>query len=136
MDAGPVDFSWLWREAFNLLGRYENAVRQGESLEAAADFARFVIWSRICNILQEHNSPGPLKVDSALLYWKAEELLRSVQEQWQRKGVVPPAHKSQIEAINHKLDLIAGQLARMSPAPAAPAVDAAAPLLVIEGGRK
>lgn len=56
-----------------------------------------------------------MKVDGSHLRWKCEQLLSVVHAQYKQKQVVVSLELSQIEAVNHKLDLIAGHLAKFNP---------------------
>ncbi len=104
----------LWRENVEELEHYMRLVREGKSLAEARRFAQHVIQSRLCEVLKPFDGSGCLKIDSAFLMWKAEELQRLVQDQW-RTGVSPKLDASTLDAINHKLDLIAGHMAKIQP---------------------
>ncbi len=92
---------------------------RGQDLNAAIEFARYVLWSKLDDVLKPHDCDGALKVDSAFLRWKAEELQRNVQECYQLGKGATRTEQTQLEGINRKLDLIAGQLVKMAfPPPA------------------
>lgn len=108
-----ADFHICWQQAVNQLERLHNRVKEGHDLEAAVEFARWLRASRICEILSSHDNNGCLKVDSAFLRWKANELESAVCERYARGQNAPKGESSQLEQINHKLDLIAGRLAKV-----------------------
>jgi len=93
------------------------AVSRGEQLDEANDFSRLILNSRIVEIISPYDFGGALKVDSAHLRWLAEELRRNACAAFQSAGTTPREPDGALDAINHKLDLIAGQLARISTAP-------------------
>jgi len=111
--AHPADYHVFWKSAVNRLEQLHNRVKEGRDLDSAVEFARFLLNSGIWPILQEHDNNGFLKVDSAFLRWKAEELQRAVCEIYAKGQNLSPKQNSSLEEINHKLDLIAGRLARV-----------------------
>lgn len=111
-------------------------VREGEALDEANDFARFVINSGLPKLLSPFdNTNGPLRVDSGHLRWMAEELRRLVCARFQAGKVAPRSSTGELQAINHKLDLIAGHLANLSKRTTQSDTSAAGPpaLHVLEG---
>ncbi len=110
-----VDYHWLYRETVNQLDRYGKAVAQGSALSEALNFTRYLLWSGITKVLEAHARPEPLKVDGAYVRWKAEELQRAVQERFKMNKTAPNVALSELESINHKLDLIAGHISKLSP---------------------
>jgi len=107
-------YHWFWKEAINRLESLRNRIKEGRDLDEAANFCRWLLFCRIDKILEPHNNNGFLKVDSALLMWKAKDLLTMVQDMW-ASGAVTAKEQTHLEAIHHKLDLIAGVLASGSP---------------------
>jgi len=106
---------WLWKETINQLKVLDAAVRDGRGLEEAINFARFVQWSGLAKLMERNACDGELKVDGALVRWKCRELERTVQDAWKGRELARP--KPDMEAINYKLDLIAGRLAQLSALP-------------------
>jgi len=123
---------WLWRETNSRLDRYSASVREGRELDAAAAFCRYLTFSGICALLEENAAPEPLTVDGALIRWKANDLEKEVCNQW-RLGKVPETRETQLEVIHHKLDLIAGQLAKI---PVGHSMSDTLTFPVLEGGEK
>lgn len=105
--------SAFYREAMLYLEGLSHCVSEGKRLDEANDFCRFLLNSRICDLLRPFDSTGALKVDSAHLGWMAEDLRRAVCEQFRSGKVIPVDHGGTLKAINSKLDLIAGHLARL-----------------------
>jgi len=91
-------------------------VRENKDVMAALDFARYVTWSGIIKVLDANASESPLVVDGALIRWKCEELTRMCQERFRTGQSSPHVEQSELEAINRKLDLIAGHVAQFVPA--------------------
>lgn len=108
-----AEYHLCWQQAINQLERLHNRVKEGHDLEAAVEFARWLRASRLAEILAPHDNNGCLKVDSAFLRWKTNELESAVCERYARGQNAPKGESSQLEQINHKLDLIAGRLARV-----------------------
>lgn len=113
------DWHWLYKETVNRLDRYQALVNEGRELEAALQFARFIIWSRLDRLMAPHDCEGALKVDSSLMLWKARELERTICEAYRSGKACPTPSQSVLEAIHHKLDLLAGYVARRPDAPGA-----------------
>lgn len=105
---------WLYKETMSRLEWYDKAVSEGRDLDAANDFARYILNSQLGRILKPFDNSGVLKVDSSFLVWSASELRSRVCSLWSRGKVAPKAEATHLESIHHKLDLIAGQLARVS----------------------
>jgi hypothetical protein len=86
-------------------------------------------------ILAPYDNDGPLRVHSAALGLSAADLLREVQELWRTNQVAPGYNVAQFDAILHRLDLIAGQLARVPTSSREVATVSAVPdLKVLPGG--
>lgn len=111
----PAVWHWLWNETINRLDSYRLRVDTGVDLDAALEFSRFVLWSKLSEVLAPHDRGGPLKVDSSFLRWKAEELQRTVQDAYRDGKIVSKANQAPLEAISRKLDLIAAQVAGLNP---------------------
>jgi len=106
--------SACYRELVHHLQILAECVAEGKRLDEANDFCRVIINSRVCDLLSPYDSTGALKVDSAHLGWMAEDLRRVVCEQFRGGKVLPVDHSGTLQAINSKLDLIAGHLARFA----------------------
>jgi len=111
---------WFWNETRNRLESLRHRVREGRDLMEAADFCRYVLNSGLLKVLAVHDCQGELKVDSSFLAWSAADLLREVQELWRTQKAPSEASRTQLEAILHRLDLIAGRVAKI-PIPDNPA---------------
>jgi hypothetical protein len=115
MERDRADAAWLWQEAVNRLESLSFRVREGRDLEAAAEFCRFILFSRVDKLLQPFAGDGGAKVDPAYLMWKAKDLLQQVQDLHSSGKVPEKANSSAMEGILHKLDMIAGHVAKFSP---------------------
>jgi hypothetical protein len=107
----PATWHWLWKETVNRLDSLQERVNEGKDLTAALEFARYVLWSKVDEILKPHDCDGFLKVDASLMRWKAEELQRAVHECYRTGKSLPEGSLTQLAGISHKLDLIAGRIA-------------------------
>jgi len=108
-----LDRHILYKETVYQLSLYEQASRTGQFLEAAHAFTTYVINARIPHFLRKYPAAGTLKVDGAFLEWKVRELKSEVQRQYV-EGKAPGVPMGELGAINHKLNLIAGELAKLS----------------------
>lgn len=104
----------LWRETRDNLERYRERVSTGVDLDGALAFAKFVLWSGLPRVLAPYDNQGIWKVDSAHLGWLAKELQRDVQERYRKGKTQPDAPLTQLEAIHHKLDLLAGHVSQLA----------------------
>jgi len=112
--AQAVHFHVVYRDTSYRVASLSRAVQEGHSLDEAADFARFVI-NTVAPLLAINPQAEPLKVDGHLLRHNAQELLSAAQERWRTHDTKPRLQLSELEAINHKLDVLAGHVARMHP---------------------
>jgi hypothetical protein len=98
-------------------------VREGVSVDEAADFARYVRVSEICRLMSE-NPPGSdllnsyFPYDGSKLLKKARELETACCDYWRGRtfsseGTASGANKSDLEAIDVKLAALAGQVAEL-----------------------
>jgi hypothetical protein len=110
----PANLHILWRDSKRRLDDLAQAVREGQRLDEAASFARFVMFS-ICGLLVDHPQPFPLTVDAAMLRGQAEGLLSDIQTRYRAAKTPAAVDLSEVQAIHRKLDLIAGHLARTAP---------------------
>lgn len=109
----------LYRETMNRLAIHARRVSEGKDLQAAVEFARFVRFA-LAPICKANPARGPLPVDGYLLQHTASELENAVTERYRTNNQQPQIHMTELERINHKLELMAGQLARMIPTTATP----------------
>jgi len=108
------EWHWFYTETSRRLDSFLQHVKEGRDLDGALQFARYVIWCRIDRLMAPHDCQGFLKVDSSLLVSKARILEQTVQDAYRTGKVAPDASLSVLEAINHKLDLLAGHVARVA----------------------
>ena len=137
MAESSLNMARLWRETNNRLESLDVAVQEAKQLEEALNFTRFVFWSGLLDLFKANPQPFPLKVDGAFLEWKCKELQQKVQERYRLNDGKPHIEETQLNAINRKLDLIAGHLQKFTPPLTATpdAVDSAdTALRVLQGG--
>jgi len=102
----------IWLETSTRLGCYEKRVAEGVDLLPALDFAKFVFWSgipQLCTLFP--CTSEALKADGDALKKRAKALQSLCEETLTGEGT-PRVHETQLEAINRKLDLIAGHVGR------------------------
>jgi hypothetical protein len=130
----PDAVTWhqLERAINRQLDDYGVQVQECKALESALCFARFVRNSGLVKLLKFHASDGPLPCDGALTEFKASQLEHAVTERYRLGDSAPHVEMCELQAINRKLDLLAGQIAYVLPVAK---VDVSAPpLRIIEGG--
>jgi hypothetical protein len=104
---------WLYRETLCELDRYQVCANEGRSLDEAVSFARYVLWSGLDKVLSPYDCKGAYPVDSSHLRWKAEELQRTVHEQFAAGR--PRGAEPSLEAIHRKLDILAAHISKTVP---------------------
>lgn len=93
-------------------------------MDDACEFARWLFWSGIPELLQAHSTPvgtpSPLVCDGAHFGWKLKEVLEACNE-FYRTNRPSGLGKVEVESLHDKLDklfrnqdLIAGQLSKLS----------------------
>ncbi|MDB6030134.1 MAG: hypothetical protein JWM16_472 [Verrucomicrobiales bacterium] len=111
----------LYDETSRRLGIFERLAREDRHLEAARDFANYIQWSGLADFFTYHSRDGVLPINGPLLRQRAKDLESYVQDKW-RKGVKERSETPQgkqgspepsLDAVNRKLDLIAGAVAKL-----------------------
>lgn len=105
----------IYRETMRNIETYSARVAENRDIQAAADFARYVLWSGIPKLLKAYARQGHLKADGHFMVSQAEALLGACQDRWRMNDSSPRLAQTQVQAISEKLDTIAGFLARMTP---------------------
>jgi len=130
MQPDTANLHWLYRETMNRLDLHARRVAEGRDLQAAKEFASYVTFSGLVKLFKAFPQPEPLKVDGYLLEHAAKELTYLVTERYRTNNTQAQIGMTELEKINHKLELIAGHMARAIPAhPAEPPA-----FTVISGG--
>jgi len=101
----------------NRLDLYSKRVKEGREVQAAHDFAKYVMFSGLPKLLMEFPQVFPLSVDGHLLQQKAEDLFRDCAEFFIGDRAVGLAG-AELMSLHEKLDLIAGHLSGLSASPA------------------
>lgn len=105
-----VELHRLFREINSRLDRHLKEADEGLNLDAALDFCRFVFWSGLLELLKRNSCSVPLTVDGPLLAYKVGQLQGEIQRRFSSGDSQPNTNLTELSRINHKLDLIAGQL--------------------------
>ena len=108
-----VNLHLLWQATIRQVDSYAARVAENRDVMQALDFARFVLNSRLVNVLVPYGRGGELKVDPGLLRWKAEELQRACTDRFRMNDCKPHIEQLQLEAVHEKLDLVAGYLSKL-----------------------
>lgn len=114
-DFDDSNMHWLWRETVSKLEVYRQRVRERQDVQAASEFARWVQFSGLIKLFTNSAQPEPRRVDGPFLEKLVKDVLWDCGEAFRKQGTPFSLNVSQAERINAKLDLIAGQLSKISP---------------------
>lgn len=116
----------LFNSTVNKLDSYATLVREAKSLNESASFARYVLNSRLCDLLDQHPGNHHLPCDGGIVRKKAEKLLLAVQRRWETRDMKPHVEQSELEQIRAEMV----ELRKLVSGSSEPS------LRVIEGGSK
>lgn len=85
-------------------------VKEGKSLDEANDFARFVLNSRLADLLDEHSSKGSLPCSGKLIRRKASKLREACCGRWAGRDAKPHVETSDLVEIRAELASLRAQL--------------------------
>jgi hypothetical protein len=108
-----VDLHWLYRETMLRLSVLAERCREGVDVSAASEFARFVQGSGLIKLFRSNPQAEPFEVDGAKVEKAVRDLLWDCGERL-RRALPGMVEASALERVHHKLDLIAGQLIKIS----------------------
>jgi hypothetical protein len=111
-----LEFSRVYiiaRETSARLERLTARVREGKALQDAQEFVAYLTWSGILKLLEHAEQPDALPVNGALIKYKAQQLEQLVHDQFRNPQVESSVELTELEKLNRKLDLIAGQVAKL-----------------------
>jgi hypothetical protein len=111
-----VNCAKIYRETMNRLSSLQNRVNEGKDLDFALEFCRYVFWSGVIELLEYHASTASgLEVSGANLRTRVKQLQQDIQDRFRKSNTSPKIELSELEKINHKLDLIAGRISQFHP---------------------
>ena len=85
-------------------------------LEPALNFCRYVLWSGLIELCNQNScSDTGLEISGANLQTRAKDLQESIQLRFVKNNKGLDIRPTELEKINHKLDLIAGRISQLSP---------------------
>ena len=102
------------RETKSRLETLISRAQEGKDLYAAKEFASYIQWSGIIRFLEAQESSSTIVFNAKEISLLHKKLLDVVHEQFQGAQRVVSLELSQIELINRRLELIAGQLSFMA----------------------
>jgi hypothetical protein len=111
-----VTFYKLGREVSARLDIFQKRVVEGKDVQAAKEFCSFLLWSGLLNMLEEHSRTdyeSDLPIDGRLIRFKCEALQDAVNHAFTEGSKTITLELSAMEAINRKLDLLAGHMAKI-----------------------
>lgn len=101
----------IYRESIARMDVYDQRLSEGKDAEAALEFGAYILWSGLTALCQEMQRQEP-PINGTVLRYRAEELQRAARARLKKPMAMHPFQRSQLEAINRKLDLIAGHVSR------------------------
>ncbi len=113
----------MYRLARETLARVEiltTRAREGKDLMPAKEFASYLEWSGVLRMLLDSEQSPDLPFDGRMIKKRNDQLLEIVHDQFKLNSKEVSLSLSQAEMINHRLDLIAGQLSKVLPAQSEP----------------
>jgi len=111
----PHKLHWLYQETVNRLRTLDARAREGKSVDEASEFARWVRFSGLLWLFEAFKAPPPLEVSPDTVKRLISEVSADCEAHWKNEPRGPWVSRSELESINQKLDLMAGQLAKLSP---------------------
>jgi len=106
-----TDLHFMWKSVKSRLESLDKRAREGNEVDEASDFARWVQWSGLTKLFDQFPAGPPFEVSGAEIRRLAGEVLFDCELWWKKNPRGPWVAKSELEAVNHKLDLIAARLA-------------------------
>lgn len=108
----PHHVVWLWRETKRRLETLDKRAREGKQVDEASEFARWLRFSGLRHVFNSVDGAPWREIDRL-----AGQVLDDCEAFWKREPQGPWVSLSELEAVNHKLDLIAARLASTESAP-------------------
>jgi hypothetical protein len=99
--------SKIFRETISQIKWHSSYVKEGKGLEAALTYARYVMWSGLVELCDQHRSNDEFfPCDGRKLLKAAERLQRDVQDWYSGLRKEPEITFTDLGEINRKLDLL------------------------------
>jgi len=131
----PHRFHLLWHHTMLRVESLTRRVNEGKDIEAAADFARWLRVSGLVRLFEANPQREPLLVDGATMDAQLTDLILACGEQW-KSNAPRMVNASEIEKLNHKIDVMAQALGSLFPRSAVVEITsepvAQNPLLLVE----
>jgi len=99
--------NWLWRETKGRLELLDKRAREGKQVDEASEFARWVRFSGLRYVFEAFDESSWRTLDKLVV-----QTLDDCAAYWKREPQGPWVSLSELEAVNQKLDRIAGELLR------------------------
>jgi len=106
----PHKWHWAWKETMERLDVLTKRVNECKDIQAASEFARWLRMSGLLAMFHDNPQRPPLEVDGAKMETALRHLLALCADQWKR-GAVGVIEVSELQKLNHKLDLLAHRVA-------------------------
>jgi hypothetical protein len=109
-----VNLHRIWSETNRQLDSLSLRVAENRDVMPALDFAKWLFFSGLLELLEANACEGGLKVDGANLRWKCQELQHACQDRFAANDSKPHIEALQLQSIHEKLNTMAGYLAKLT----------------------
>lgn len=116
MNADNVSLHIIYKETMNRLASLSRRVSEARDVAEASDFARWLYFSGIINLLEANPYPEPLKVDGAFMRWTVDQLVEQCNERFRTNNSDPTFKAAEFQSLHEKIDTMAGYLSRLASA--------------------
>jgi len=111
------DLHKLWEETKLELLACQQRAREGVFVDEASGFARWVQFSGLLDLFKVYPQTGILEVSEPVLRTLVTDVLFECDCFWKKEGGGPWVARSEVEKLNHKLDVVMAQLGRVLASP-------------------
>ena len=113
----------IYRSTMDVLNGYRKRVSENRDVLAASNYARWLNFSGIVQLLRENSNqePPPLKINGAHLQWTIDDLIQTCAERFRTNSkeitlevaAMQTLH-DKVERLTSNVDLMAGQISRLT----------------------
>jgi len=110
---GIPELAWIYRETERFLRVHATRLRENIGVKEASEFARWLEFSGLLKLFDKNPQPEPHKVDGPALRKMVQEVIMDCGERFGKSLPDGCLGVSEVERLNHKLDVIAGGIGRL-----------------------
>jgi len=113
MTIGVPELAWIYRETERFLRVHATRLRENIGVKEASEFARWLEFSGLLKLFDKNPQPEPHKVDGPTLRKMVQEVIMDCGERFGKSLPDGCLGVSEVEKLNHKLDVIAGGIGQL-----------------------